>query len=63
MKDSPYTKYASYEVWQDGMCVAKTSGPEHDARRDAMHYAMMYGQDGPVKVYVVHKGKRAEVTP
>ena len=44
----------SYEVWQDGAPVAWSSGPDMEARNDAMHYAMMYGQDGPVTVYKVH---------
>lgn len=41
----------SYEVWQDGMCVAGASGD--GALDEAHHYAMMYGQDGPVTVYRV----------
>lgn len=41
----------SYEVWQEGMCVAGASGD--GALDEAHHYAMMYGQDGPVTVYRV----------
>lgn len=35
-----------YEVWQDGMRVASAEGP--GAEREAAHYALVYGQDGPV---------------
>ncbi len=52
----------TYEVWQGGMCVAKASGPGHLGRQDAMHYAMVYGQDGPVAVYLrLPNGKKKEV--
>lgn len=46
------------EVWQDGMCVAKASAHEADAMREAAHYAVMYGQDGPVEVFRIKRGKR-----
>lgn len=37
-----------FEVWQEGMVVATTSAANADtALREAMHYAMMYAQDGP----------------
>ena len=37
-----------FEVWQEGMVVATTSAADEDtALREAMHYAMMYAQDGP----------------
>lgn len=37
-----------FEVWQEGMVVATTSAANEDAAlREAMHYAMMYAQDGP----------------
>lgn len=48
-----------FEVWQDGMCVAGVSSIDRDqAMREAMHYAAMYGQDGPVSMYEI---KRTEV--
>ena len=40
----------SYEVWQDDMPVATVDG---DNFPEALHYAMQYGQDGPVKIYKV----------
>ena len=43
-----------FEVWQGGTMVASVSG--FDGERvfnDAMHYAMMYGQDGEVEVIEV----------
>jgi hypothetical protein len=40
-----------FYVYQDGLCVAKGDAPTRkDAEREAQHYAMMYGQDGPVTV-------------
>ena len=45
---------AEFEVWQgegdDSMYVAGTGGPREQAWRDAQHYAMVYAQDGPVRV-------------
>jgi hypothetical protein len=42
-----------FSVHQDGMRVAAGDCPtKEDAEREANHYAMMYGQDGPVKVKV-----------
>lgn len=35
-----------YEVWQAGIRVAVAEGP--GAEREAAHYALVYGQDGPV---------------
>lgn len=42
-----------FEVTQGGMTVARGSGPHDSAVAEATHYALMYGQDGPVdwKVY------------
>jgi hypothetical protein len=41
----------SFSVEQDGMVVASGDAPTEDgAKREAGHYAMMYAQDGPVKV-------------
>ena len=47
-----------FEVKQDGMIVASGEAPsEQIAQREAMHYSMMYGQDGPVMIKV-RKSKR-----
>lgn len=46
------TERGSFTVRQGGMVVASGSGPYEDIKREAAHYAMMYGQDGPVKVSV-----------
>lgn len=42
-----------FEIWQDDMPVASASGSREIAEREARHYAMMYGQDGPVTIYEV----------
>ena len=39
-----------YRVMQDGVMVARLSGPKETALPSILHYAMMYGQDGPVRV-------------
>lgn len=44
-------KTIELEIWQDGFCVASVIAPEHDAIREARHYAMIYGQDGPIACY------------
>ena len=54
-------EHIDIEVWQDGMCVAKVSAHEADAMREAAHYAMVYGQDGPVEVFRVKRGKRTRI--
>jgi hypothetical protein len=44
------TRYWFY-VYQEGLCVAKGDCPTQDqAEQEASHYAMMYGQDGPVNI-------------
>lgn len=45
----------SYELMQDDMIVAGASGLGAD--RDIAHYAMVYGQDGPVECYRVERQK------
>jgi hypothetical protein len=41
----------TYELWQGGICVALASAPSQDvAATEIAHYAMMYGQDGPVEI-------------
>lgn len=48
---TPDTRTYSASVWQDGMMVAKVSGADPAAvRREAMHYAAVYAQDGPVQI-------------
>ncbi len=40
-----------FEVWQNGsMEAGGTTSDAKAALREADHYAMMYGQDGPVEV-------------
>ena len=40
-----------YELWQDGMRVVVVEATNNkEAKREIAHYAMMYGQDGPVKI-------------
>ena len=47
----------NFSVEQDGMVVASGEAPtEAEAKREAGHYAMMYAQDGPVKVSVKRFG-------
>jgi hypothetical protein len=42
--------HAEFEVRQEGMLVAMSSGPRDRALADIMHYASVYAQDGPVEV-------------
>jgi len=44
---------AEFEVWQDGIMVASSSGPREDAMREIRHYASQYAQDGTIEVYEV----------
>lgn len=40
-----------FEVWQDDMPVATANSADREtALREARLYALVYGQDGPVKV-------------
>jgi hypothetical protein len=40
-----------FEVYQGGMMVAKAISTKRNAAyAEAMHYAMVYRQDGPVKI-------------
>ena len=42
-----------FEVMQNGEVVADGDAPDREtALREAAHYCMMYGQDGPVKAIV-----------
>jgi hypothetical protein len=51
MADAPQER-GSFTVKQGGMTVASGTGTYEDVKREAAHYAMMYEQDGPVKVTV-----------
>ena len=45
-----------FGVWQDdGLQASGHCADLDDARREAAHYAMMYGQDGPVEVRIYGK--------
>jgi hypothetical protein len=40
-----------YEIWQNDIAVVEGSGSDLDAvRRDMLHYAMIYLQDGPIQI-------------
>lgn len=47
---TPPVEYRTFEVWQDGVMVASASGPREAAFSEALHYAMVYGQDGPCQI-------------
>ncbi len=45
------SKEYEFELYQDGIMVAGGSGTVlADVRREALHYASVYAQDGPVKL-------------
>lgn len=47
--DAP--KEYEFEIWQRGIVVACGSGTSlDDVRREMLHYAMQYVQDGPIKI-------------
>lgn len=38
-------------IWEDGIAVASVSGSDPEAvRREVLHYAAVYAQDGPVQI-------------
>ena len=46
-----------YRLLQDGLIVAFTeASTDEQAKREIMHYAMIYSEDGPIKVQKL-KGK------
>lgn len=50
-----------FEVMQDGQCVASGDGPSHSTvAAECAHYAMMYGQDGPVQA-VIWSGRKPKL--
>ena len=42
---------AWFELHQGGIIVAQSRGDRPDALREILHYAAVYGQDGPVEAY------------
>lgn len=48
---SKKVKRHRYELWQDGLMVVMVEAPTaKQAKSEINHYAMIYGQDGPIKV-------------
>ncbi len=44
----------AFGLFQDGVMVASVYCSQlHDAQREISHYAMIYGQDGPVEIRVI----------
>lgn len=52
-KQCPSDAVASYEIIQDDMQVAATSGK--DAYKEILYYAAQYGQDGPLEIFEVRR--------
>jgi len=51
-----WTDRDDFEIWQDGMMVASASSSDlARAWGEAVHYAGMYGQDGPVEIVRVSR--------
>lgn len=51
-----WTDRDDFEIWQDGMVVAGASAIDIvDAWREAVHYAAVYGQYGPVEIVRVSR--------
>lgn len=40
-----------WRIRQDGLVVASGSGEQSRAMAEMMHYALVYGEDGPVSLY------------
>ncbi len=49
-----------YRIKQDGMAVALVEGP--NALREITHYALVYGQDGPVEIQQHRSGRWRNVS-
>jgi hypothetical protein len=50
MSKSKHKRF-SFEVWQEGICVASVEGPEQNrVEAEGMHYASQYAQDGPIQI-------------
>ena len=53
-----------FEVWQDDGCQAYGSGDTLESiQPEAGHYALMYGQDGPVEVKYFERREIVTPTP
>jgi hypothetical protein len=46
---------AEFELWQDDMVVAGSSGPRESALREIHHYTAQYACDGPAQIFEVHR--------
>ena len=57
-KDAEGDRSVVYEVWHDDFCQAGS-----DDEAEARHYAMLYGQDGPVTLYRIVSFKSAMGLP
>lgn len=51
-------EHVSFNLRQGGVTVAGAWGPRESAEREIRHYAAVYAQDGPVKVYERNKRRR-----
>ncbi len=56
------TDGGGFLILQDGIVVVSGSGPYEDILREANHYAVIYGQDGPLKVGVWRRALDAELS-
>ena len=56
----PDPKRGWFRVWCNGEVVAGGTGPYESIKREAAHYAAVYGQDGQTRVRVARIGKRKE---
>jgi hypothetical protein len=48
-----HPEVTEFELIQDGIPVAGSSGPREEAWREIQHYAAQYSEDGPVEFYEV----------
>jgi hypothetical protein len=53
----------NYTIKQGGIVVAAGSGPRSFAEREAAHYALVYGQDGPVEMKIRKSRALAALQP
>ena len=53
----------NYTIKQDGMVVAGGHAPKTEAQREAAHYALVYGQDGPVEITIRKSRALAALQP
>lgn len=52
----PGRKQYGYKLIQGGIVVAQVeASTDEEANREINHYAMMYAQDGPVKIVKIKK--------